>query len=108
VTRTSQVIGGESYWRAENDAAMDYCLVSISDCGDETKTGVAKMTKIYEVTKQNGGIVSVEARNEFVAIAKAHTKLTGEKATSKDVTWHGVHAECKDHRYNKPVVTWSK
>jgi len=35
VTRTSQVIDGESYWRAENDAAMDYCLVSISDCGDE-------------------------------------------------------------------------
>ena len=61
----------------------------------------------YEVTKRTGEVVSVEAKNEFVAVAKAHTLITREKATRKDVTWHGLHAECKSHEYNKPVMTWS-
>jgi transcriptional regulator with GAF, ATPase, and Fis domain len=65
------------------------------------------MTNTYEVTKRSGEVVSVEAKNEFVAVAKAHMLITGEKATSKDVTWHGVHAECKGYSYNKPVMTWS-
>lgn len=65
------------------------------------------MTKIYEVTKRTGEVVSIEARNEYVAVAKAHKQITGERATSKDVTWHGMHVECRDHTYNKPVLTWS-
>lgn len=65
------------------------------------------MTNTYEVTKRSGEVVSVEAKNEFVAVAKAHTCITGEKATSKDVSWHGLHAECKGCSYNKPVMTWS-
>lgn len=72
----------------------------------ETKTERKKMNQ-YEVTKRSGEVVTVDAKNEFSAVAKAHTQITGEKATSKDVTWHGVHAECKAHKYNKPVLTWS-
>ena len=64
--------------------------------------------KLYEIKKQSGESVNVEARNEFSAIAKAHSQITGEKASSSSVTWHGLHAECLGHKYNTPVVTWSK
>lgn len=62
---------------------------------------------LYEVTKRTGETVNVEAKTEFVAIAKAHKEITGEKATGKKVTWHGLHAECLGHSYNRPVLLWS-
>ena len=65
------------------------------------------MTKVYEVANAAGQIATVEARSEFSAIAKAHRKIVGGSATSADVTWHGLHAECKGHNYRKPVVIWA-
>jgi hypothetical protein len=60
----------------------------------------------YEVRSRKGIRVRVEARNPFSAISKAHQAITGERATSKDVTWHGTHAECKGQRYGKPVLVF--
>jgi hypothetical protein len=65
------------------------------------------MTKIYEVTNAAGQIATVEARSEFSAIAKAHKQIVGNRAASTEVTWHGLHAECKGHCYRKPVVVWA-
>ncbi len=66
------------------------------------------MTKVYEVTKSSGELAKVEARSELSAVAKAHKQIVGSRATSKDVTWHGLHAECKGHCYRKPVVIWER
>lgn len=64
--------------------------------------------KVYKVQKYTGETVSVEATTKSVAVAKAHKLITGQKASSKDVTWNGVHWECKGLRYNTPIVVWAK
>jgi hypothetical protein len=66
------------------------------------------MAKVYEVTKSSGEVATIEARSEFSAIAKAHKQMVGERAMSSDVTWHGLHCECKGHCYRKPVVVWER
>jgi hypothetical protein len=67
------------------------------------------MNSTYEVSeqKQNGQTVTVDAKDQFSAVKKAHEAITGKKTTAK-VLWHGVHAEIEGCKYNVPVLVWRK
>jgi len=61
----------------------------------------------YEVSEQRsqGRTITVEARDQFSAVKKAHEKIIGKK-TKEKVLWHGMHAEIDACRYNAPVLVW--
>ncbi|TXH51886.1 MAG: hypothetical protein E6Q97_17560 [Desulfurellales bacterium] len=61
-------------------------------------------TKLYRVQPISGDSLEVRAKNEWVAIAKAHRLLTRKHVTAGDVRWNGVEAWVGGRSYCKPVI----
>lgn len=65
----------------------------------------AETMKTYEVSehKTDRHTVTVDARDEWSAVRKAHGQITGRRSRGL-VMWNGLVASIDGVEYNKPVV----